>query len=148
MPNPSTTDLLSPDERRDVLAILRLGCDEKLAAAYVGRPVECLAKTAERYKTFRQDMEKAKTKARVDLIGNIRDASRNERFWRAAAWALERLDPERYGPERLKPAADASRYRPMVESLVEILLKEIPEPDRRKAILKRLNRFLEDRLSK
>ena len=145
MPTPPTTDTLTSEERRDVLAILSLGCDEKLAAAYVGRPVECLAATARRYKGFGQDLERAKTKAHVDLIANIRDASRNERFWRAAAWALERLDPQRYGPERLKPTADVSRYRPMVESLVEILLEEIPEPDRRKAILKRLNRFLEDR---
>ena len=143
--DPQTSTFLTPEERRDVLAILGLGCDEGLAAAYVGRPVECLATTARRFKTFRRDLEKAKTQARVNLIVNVRNASRNERYWRAAAWALERLDPERYGPERLKPAADAARYRPMIESLVEILLEEIPEPKTRKAILKRLNQFLEER---
>jgi uncharacterized protein YdiU (UPF0061 family) len=144
MSRQSSVALLSLDERRDVLAVLGLGCDEKLAAAYVGRPLECLHETAKRYTSFREALEKAKTRAQVDLITNIRNASRNERFWRAAVWVLERIDPERYGPRRLHADSDSRRLHPALERIVQILLEEIPDPKRRQSVLKRLSRLVDD----
>ena len=87
---------------------------------------------------------KAKTTsqaAEIEYVRNINQAAKKEQYWRAAAWALERLNPEDFAkrsPGYLTP----EEVRTLLDRVGEILLDEIPVARFRKAALKRLDRLL------
>ncbi len=60
-----------------------------------------------RYAAFAQAVEQAKAEAEVDLVAQMRLASRAG-SWKATAWLLEHLAPERWGR-----AAQASAEEPV-----------------------------------
>jgi hypothetical protein len=94
--------VLDDRKRGQILAILSVGCSQRVAAAFVGCAASTIQHTAERDPVFAAELGQAKSNAELALVKNIRNAAKKEQYWRAAAWALERGFPEKYarrGPD-------------------------------------------------
>ncbi|MBC7351803.1 MAG: helix-turn-helix domain-containing protein [Thermogutta sp.] len=149
MPSPQTdASIQEPGSRRgldefrkrEILAILSVGCSRRTAARYVGCSPSTIRRTAERDPEFAEALRKAETKAQILFMKNIAAAARKEQYWRAAAWALERLNPEDYGP-RSPQAVTLEQIRALISEFARIIVEEVPIASHRKRILKRLDRL-------
>jgi len=147
MPSPQTdASIQEPGSRRgldefrkrEILAILSVGCSRRTAARYVGCSPSTIRRTAERDPEFAEALRKAETKAQILFMKNIAAAARKEQYWRAAAWALERLNPEDYGP-RSPQAVTLEQIRALISEFARIIVEEVPIASHRKRILKRLD---------
>ncbi|MEN6405529.1 MAG: hypothetical protein ABFC77_03560 [Thermoguttaceae bacterium] len=121
--------VLDDGKRREVLAILSVGCSQAVAAQYVGCAPTTIQNTAERDPKFAVELNRARCNAELGLVQNIRNAARKEQYWRAAAWALERNFPEKYarhGPDVIT----VEHIGLLLAKFSEIVVQESPEKSR------------------
>ena len=86
--------VLDSGKKREILAMLTVGCSRRTAARYVGCAAATIQNTAERDPQFAEQLHHADHLAEIEYLKNIRKAAKKEQGLRAAAWALERLNPE------------------------------------------------------
>ncbi len=130
--------VLDDGKKREILAILAVGGSRRTAAGYVGCAVSTIQSTARRDAEFGQAIRHAEHQSELAYLKNIQTAAKKEQHWRAAAWALERKNPNEYG--RRKPdALTPDQVRSVLAQLAEIVLSEVPVASFRKRILKRLD---------
>jgi len=102
-----------------VIAILSVGCTRQAAAEYVGCHVSTIWRTAERDPDFQLRLRQAQSSHEILHLRSINSAAVEPRYWRAAAWALER------STRPLRPAPPANdHHRPD---------RPHPQPIRRRA---------------
>ncbi len=130
--------VLDEIKRREILAILAVGGSRRVAAKYVGCTARTIRNTARRDPQFAEQLHRKEYQSEIGYLENIRSAARNERYWRAAAWALERLNPERYG-RRSPDAITIDQVKELLTQFAEIIVEEVPVPLFRKNVLKRLD---------
>lgn len=130
--------VLDEFKRREILAILAVGGSRRVAATYVGCSVTTIQNTADRDPEFAEQLRRKEFQSEIGYLENIRSAARDERYWRAAAWALERLNPERYG-RRSPDAITIDQVKELLAQFAEVIVEEVPVPVFRKNVLKRLD---------
>jgi hypothetical protein len=129
--------LLDEVKQKEVLAILTVGCSQSMAAKYVGCSPATIRREAVRDPKFAQQLREAKGNAELGLLRNIRNAAKKEQYWRAAAWALERMFPERYA-RRGPDVITAEQLAQVLEQLMQRIMHHVPVPKYRKNIVKDL----------
>ena len=87
---------LDEKKRAKIVALLSLGCSRRSAARYVGCSPSTIGRTVARDPEFADQLAQAEQNADIDALRMIRRAAGNERYWRAAAWLLERRIPEEF----------------------------------------------------
>lgn len=105
-------------KRREIIALVSTGYGLPGAAKYVGCTVKTIRREASRNDEFCQQLREAEMKAKMKPLRAIRYKAHTH--WRAAAWLLERTEPERFGkPDNklLKPAE--------VDSLLDAVLTKL-----------------------
>ena len=123
-------------KRREILAILGVGCSRATAAKYVGCSVVTIQNTADRDPQFAEQLRRKEHVSEIAYLENIQKAARTERYWRAAAWALERINPDKYG-RRGADVITVDQIRALMAQFSEVVVEEVPARHR-KNILKRL----------
>jgi hypothetical protein len=108
-----------------------------MAARYVGCHPETIRKTALRDPEFAEQIRKAEVNSEIVLLRSIQTASQDVKQWRASAWALERLFPERYG-RRSPCTITVEQLTELIRQLGTIVVSEIPVKQYRERILARL----------
>lgn len=108
---PEAIDLATAER---LARLLERGVAIEQAAAAVGIPRRTIYNWLERagevgapevYVQFAERIEQARSKCEADLVETIADEARED--WRAAAWLLERLAPERFARPSVRPPASA-----------------------------------------
>lgn len=127
--------VLDDGKKREILAILSVGCSQHVAAGYVGCAASTIQRTAERDPKFAADLGKAKSNAELGLVKNIRNAAKKEQYWRAAAWALERNFPEKYAP-RSPDVVTPAELREILVQFAQMITRELPIGAYRKSVVK------------
>ena len=127
--------ILDGYKRREILAILAVGGSREIAAKYVGCSVSTIQNTADRDPNFAEQLHRKEKTWEIGYLENIRAAARNERHWRAAAWALERLKPERYA-RRGPDVITLDQVKQLMTRFAEVVSEEVPAK-MRKNVLKR-----------
>ena len=139
---------LDEKKKSRVLALLMSGCSRATAAHSVRCHPQTILNTAKRDPDFAEKLALAENASELIHIENINKAGRETKYWRASAWMLERLHPDRFGksnPDTITPSQIAA----LIVQIAEIIIQEIPAAKHRKQILKRFDRLLvEARLSK
>lgn len=141
VPKTGRPPLLDHVKKREILAILAMGCSRRTAACYVGCSPKTIQNTADRDPDFAAQLRRAEHASEIEYLQRIRNAAKKEQYWRAAAWALERINPEDFArrpPGFLTPDETAA----LLWQLVDILLAELPVGEYRKRVVKSLDRLL------
>ncbi len=128
-------------KKGQILAILSVGCSRRTAARYVGCSPTTIQNTADRDPQFAAQLRHADHGAEIEYLKRIRNAAKKEQYWRAAAWALERLNPEDFA-KRPVGALTSDEVSTLLAQLAEILLQEIPVAEYRKRAIKCVDRLL------
>ncbi|MGQ9576476.1 MAG: hypothetical protein ACUVUC_14280 [Thermoguttaceae bacterium] len=131
------TPVLDEFKKREILAILTMGCSRRTAARYVGCAPATIRNTADREPEFAEQLRRAESKAEISLMKNIQKAASKEQYWRAAAWALERKNPEEFAP-RSPDVVTLQQITQLLAQLQQIILEEVPVARYRKKIIQRI----------
>lgn len=118
--------------------MLAVGCNRRTAAAFVGCDVSTIRNTAERDSHFAEQLRQSEHSQEYACLKSIRKAAEQERYWRAAAWVLERKFPDNYGP-RGPETITLTQIAEVLNQLSEVIVEEVPVAAYRKRILKRIN---------
>jgi hypothetical protein len=129
--------ILDEVKRREICAILSVGCSRKTAARYVGCHPTTIGRTALRDEDFALAVRQAESKHEVLHLTHINKAAQEGRYWRAAAWALERKYPDRYS-QRNPSMFTLEQITQVLSQFAEALLEEVEKASQRKRILARL----------
>jgi hypothetical protein len=85
--------VLDDTKRRKIVALLANGSSRRVAARVVGCSHTTITRTAARDPDFAAELAAAEQTTEVEALRNIRRAARKNRYWRAAAWLVERKNP-------------------------------------------------------
>ena len=135
-PTPSRP-VLDDKKKAKIIALLANGSSRRMAARYVGCAPSTITRTLARDPAFREQLAAAEQNADIDALRALRVAARKPRYWRAAAWLLERRHPDNFArrkPETYTP----EEFLRCVALLMEILDKDLPEENYQRA-LKKMN---------
>ena len=133
--------VLDETKRAVLLGILAVGCSRRTAASYVGCAVSTIQNTADRDPEFAERLQQAECQSEIAHLKSIQQAARKEQHWRAAAWTLERKNPEdfaRRGPDVIT----AEEVKDVLAELARIVIDEVPVARYRKSILRRFDALL------
>jgi hypothetical protein len=115
---------LNDAQRREVCALIATGCGFRTAADYVGCSPSTIRREALRNPEFHEQVRNADLRCQLTPLQAIMKAAATN--WRAAAWLLERTNPQRYGNQR-KPAKPADVAEAMIDELFEAIRHEIKD---------------------
>lgn len=135
--------VLDSMKRAEILTIISIGCSRRAAARYVGCAPSTIGATARRDPDFAQQLARAEQRSQIGLITCIREAGKKAQSWRAAAWALERMNPEDFAP-RGPDVVSGEQIRALMEQLAQALAEHIPVARYRKELLRTINCILEE----
>ncbi|HEV2972482.1 MAG TPA: hypothetical protein VGY55_21095 [Pirellulales bacterium] len=135
---------LDETKRREVCAILAVGGTRLMAASYVGCAPSTIRRRALRDPEFAEQLRKSELSAEITFLKSIQAAVGDVKQWRAAAWALERLFPERYA-RRSPDSITIEQMTEIIKALAGIIVGEIPGKTLRQRVLARLAELLADR---
>jgi hypothetical protein len=135
MPRTGRPRVLDDAKRRDVCALVGAGCGLDAAARYVGCSVSTLRREALRNEEFRRQLRGAEVQIQLSPLNALRQAAGTH--WRAAAWLLERLQPERFGARRSSTCSPKDLLE-VVDAVLESAVEEIANPDERDRVCRRL----------
>ena len=113
---PGRKPLLDEVKRGEICEILAIGGTRTLAARYVGCSLDTIARTAERDRAFAKQLRKASVECEIRCLRSLQNAAQDPTQWRAAAWTLERLYPERYA-RRVHGAVTHEQLRQVIGRL-------------------------------
>ena len=106
--------------------MLANGSSRRMAAYHVGCAPSTITRTAARDPEFGDEVAHAECNAETEALALIRKAARKDRYWRAAAWLLERKNPGDFAL-RKPDALTLDQIRSLLASLSTFLLQDLPE---------------------
>ncbi len=122
-------------KRREISALLSAGSGIADAARYVGCSARTIRREALRNEDFHDTLRKAELSAQLEPLRTLRKAAASN--WRAAAWLLERINPDRFAKHDAKTVRLDELDR-IVCHLIEMIAGEIEDPDTRSRVYQRL----------
>ncbi len=135
MPKPGRPRALDETKRREICALLTAGAGIRQAARYVGCSASTIHREAARSEEFREQMRRAEATAQLAPLQSMRQAAQTH--WRAAAWMLERSDPDRFG-RRHQKTLGPKEIRALARDLLAVFDQEIDHPILRERIAQRV----------
>ena len=124
---------LDPEKRQRLLSLLSLGCSRRIAARYVGCAASTITRTAARDPAFADQIAQAESNLEIELLGAVRQAARSDRYWRAAAWLLERKNPQDYF-KRPQQNYTPDNVTQLFAAILDSLRTQLPAPQRNLAL--------------
>lgn len=134
--------ILDDAKRRDVCALVAIGCTREVAAAYVGCSRRTIYDAARRDPAFAAQLLKADHTCEVHALSLLNQVSKEPRNWRVLTWMLERKFPNRYGA-RKPSSVSREQLAEVVDRFAAVIAEELPAGPVRKRVLKRLSTALE-----
>lgn len=134
-------NILSELKRKEILAIVGIGCSIETAAKYVGCSPNTIWNTIKNDVRFAGEIQSAEEKSEIFFLEKIRKAANKEQYWRAAAWALERRCPNRYSTRGTQTLSEDQILK-LVRELTEIVIPEIQNETERRKILKKVKQLI------
>ena len=137
MAKPGRPPVLDEMKQREIVAIISMGCSRRTAAQYVACAPSTIQNTAERNEKFAEKLDRGQSQAVVTHVKNINSAAKKAQYWRAAAWALERLNPEEFAAPHPNTITIEQVSR-LIDCIARIVIEAVPVDAYRKSIIKRL----------
>lgn len=133
---------LDEGKKREIIAILSIGGSQRVAAAYVGCAHSTIWSEARRDPEFAKRLRNGRGFSVVHYLKRVHRAAGDSRHWRAAAWMLERLDPDHFGPRKPNTLTQ-DQVGQLLDGFGHALAESIPDLSQREAVLARLKGLME-----
>jgi len=133
---PGRPRALDQVKQREIIAVVTAGFGIERAARYVDCAASTIRRECRRNPNFDTELRRAGLTGELCPLQAIREAAR--KYWRAAAWLLERLDPERFGkqnPRHIKP----DQLEAFSSIIMEIVGREVANPQERHRIYDKIS---------
>src|SRR4051794_21125414 len=117
---------------REVCALISAGCGIIGAARYVGCAASTIRREARRNRGFNEKLRRAHLAAELTPLNALRQAA--QRYWRAAAWLLERADAQRYGKQDVR-FVKPDQLEEFTDALSQIIDREVHDAETSRRIL-------------
>ncbi|MEX2093830.1 MAG: hypothetical protein WD971_14185, partial [Pirellulales bacterium] len=132
--------ILDEGKQREVCALVSSGCSLQAAAHYVQCAPNTIRREAARNPDFGRRFREARLQAQLSPLQAMRKASASH--WRAAAWMLERADPEHFS-HRPHPAFRPKQARALKQDILAVLSAEIENPQLLVRIRKQIRHLID-----
>jgi hypothetical protein len=119
---PGRPRALDDIKRGQVCALISAGCGVEGAARYVGCAASTIRREALRDADFSAQLRRAHLDCELSLVVSMREFAK--RYWRACAWLLERMNPERYGRNKAL-AITPAQLKTFTELCHEVIQSEM-----------------------
>lgn len=129
-------------QKREILGLVAMGCALPMAAQYIGRHTAGIRAEMRHDPAFAEKVQKTELRSEVNFLKAVHAAAEKPAQWRAAAWALERLYPERYG-RRAPKTIPLERLREIMSQTIDIIAAEVPVKKHREQLQQRLREFVQ-----
>jgi hypothetical protein len=106
------------------------------AARYVGCAPSTIRREALRNPEFNELLRRAHLAAELNPLQAMRQAS--NKHWRAAAWLLERTNPQRFAKQNVRTIKPEQLHE-FQSTLINILKEEAQDPALRRRIVRRMD---------
>jgi hypothetical protein len=137
---PDPREVLDPGKKAMVLALLVAGFSRRAAAKRVGVSHTTIARAATRDKLFATQLLDAEWRTDYEALKLVRSAAREEKYWRAAAWLLERRLPDDFG-HRTAHSFSGDQVMALLAEVFSYTLPALAE-DRREQFIRSFNATL------
>lgn len=135
---PGRPRALDDVKRREVIALISAGSSVEGAARYVGCAASTIRREALRNPQFNEDLRRASLTAELNPLQAIREASK--KYWRAGAWLLERINPQRFGKQSVRHVKP-EHVQEFIQIMGDIIKEEIRSPDAFRRIAERFQKL-------
>jgi hypothetical protein len=117
-------------KRGEICALVSVGCSLEAAARYVGCSTITIRREVLRDEEFGDQFRAAEVKCQLVPLQSVRDAARTH--WRAAAWLLERADPDKFArpTPRILTAADYENFLALFMKKANETIRDDADRDR------------------
>lgn len=134
MPQPrGAKPFLDETKRKLVLTLIANGSSRCVAARYVGCSPSTITRTMARNAEFAERLIRAEQTAEITLLRRVHAAAQLDKNWQAAAWVLERHNPDDFTRRPPRTLAETDVIA-LFGRFVELLRGEISQEDYRKTI--------------
>lgn len=123
-------------QQRDICTILSVGGSRETAAKFIGCAPETIRRDSDHDPDFSERLKRAESNLEVTHLSIIQEAAKKN--WRASAWVLERIRPDRYA-KRDPHAVTTEQLGAVLTCLAEILVEEIPAEEHKENVLRRVD---------
>jgi hypothetical protein len=127
--------ILDDVKRGQIVALVTAGCGLAAAARFVSCSVDTIRREALRNEDFRRALRGGEVRAQLDPLQAMRLAAKSH--WRAAAWLLERANPEQFG-RRSAAKCQPDDLIKVVDAAIETAAEEIDDRELRDRVCRRL----------
>ena len=90
---------------------------------------------------FAERLGRAENSSEFTFLSRIFKAGNDPKYWRSAAWGLERMFPDRFGA-RSPDSVTPKQLAMFISRLMEMLVEEIPVARYRRKVLARLDQII------
>jgi len=135
MSGPGRPRILDDAKRREVCSLVLAGFSLEAAARYVGCSPNTIRREALRNEDFRHELRGADVQGQITPLQAMRRAAGTH--WRAAAWLLERTNPDRFAPRR-QSACSPQDLLKAVDAVIDTAVEEIHDEEVRERLCRRL----------
>jgi hypothetical protein len=133
--------MLTDDQRRTIISIISNGSSRRVAARYARCATSTITRLAARDPKFASQLAVAEKSVEIDALRAIRTAAKSDRYWRAAAWLLERTNPEDFA-SRPPTLFTGEEVFEIVGQIVGYLYELIPD-ENCELVMRHLDEILE-----
>ena len=134
--------VLDEAKRQRILALLTCGGSRRMAARYVGCSPGTITRTAARDPHFAEQLAHAEANLEIESLRSIRNALKQDRYWRAAAWVLEKKHSRGFSAGRPRGFTAAEVFEMVAEILASLGARVLDED--RRAAMEILGNLLEE----
>lgn len=127
MSQPGRHRTLDDAKRNTICALVATGVSVRRAARFVECDPRTIRNEAQRNDEFRMELERCRSQAQIHPLRTLQQAAREN--WRAAAWWLQRLDPESFGKRNGLGKREANKF---VGDLIAIIDRVVASPIERR----------------
>jgi transposase len=135
--------VLDETKKRQVVSMLLDGCTRRAIARFFQCSLSTISRTAQRDPEFGEKVARAERGQEIWSARTVTRTCQQDKYWRAAAWVLERRAPEVYG----KPQPGKYTGREVLRIVGEILetIEEDLSPEMRERVRAKIRRTFEER---